>query len=119
LIGRQYNPGTPHGDLVDDLADALSTDEPFPPLDARGSVADFRAFLQTHYGWALSIDHAPDSSRARFWYVSAFFGANRFDPRSDRWLRITMFQHAPFPDELQSDDADDWCYPLYPPAANA
>jgi hypothetical protein len=30
----------------------------------------------------------------------AFFGANRFDPRSDRWLRICLFQDAPFPDEI-------------------
>ena len=28
------------------------------------------------------------------------FGAGRFDPRSDRWLRITLFQGAPFPAEL-------------------
>jgi hypothetical protein len=30
----------------------------------------------------------------------AFFGATRFDPRSDRWLRINLFRNAPFPDEL-------------------
>ena len=30
----------------------------------------------------------------------AMFGARKFDPRSDRWLRITLFQGAPFPDEL-------------------
>jgi hypothetical protein len=30
----------------------------------------------------------------------AFFGATRFDPRSDRWLRISLFQGAPYPDEL-------------------
>ena len=30
----------------------------------------------------------------------AFFGATRFDPRSDRWLRISLFQGAPFPEEL-------------------
>jgi hypothetical protein len=30
----------------------------------------------------------------------AFFGATRFDPRSDRWVRISLFQGAPFPDEL-------------------
>jgi hypothetical protein len=30
----------------------------------------------------------------------AQFGAARFDPRSDRWLRITLFQGAPFPEEL-------------------
>ncbi|MFI4996652.1 MAG: hypothetical protein ACHQAQ_12830 [Hyphomicrobiales bacterium] len=38
----------------------------------------------------------------------AFFGATRFDPRSDRWLRITLFQGAPFPDELESGDWDRW-----------
>ncbi len=32
----------------------------------------------------------------------AFFGATRFDPRSDRWLRISLFRGAPFPDELAS-----------------
>jgi hypothetical protein len=30
----------------------------------------------------------------------AFFGASRFDPRSDRWLRISLFAGAPFPDEI-------------------
>lgn len=34
----------------------------------------------------------------------AFFGASRFDPRSDRWVRINLFQGAPFADELGSDD---------------
>lgn len=43
----------------------------------------------------------------------AFFGATRFDPRSDRWVRICMYQHAPFPHELARLPADDWsCPPL-------
>ena len=41
----------------------------------------------------------------------SFFGATKFDPRSDRWLRITMYQGAPFPDELQACDPDDMAYP--------
>jgi hypothetical protein len=41
----------------------------------------------------------------------SFFGATRFDPRSDRWLRITMFQNAPYPDDLAHADPDDWSYP--------
>jgi hypothetical protein len=41
----------------------------------------------------------------------SFFGATKFDPRSDRWVRITMFQGAPFPDELASMDSDDLAYP--------
>jgi len=30
----------------------------------------------------------------------SFFGATKFDPRSDRWVRICMFQDAPYPHEL-------------------
>ena len=30
----------------------------------------------------------------------AFFGATRFDPRSDRWVRISLFQDAPYPEEM-------------------
>ena len=41
----------------------------------------------------------------------AFFGANHFDPRSDRWVRINMFRHAPYPHELATSEADDWLYP--------
>lgn len=39
----------------------------------------------------------------------SFFGCTRFDPRSDLWLRITMFQGAPFPDD-PAPWADDWIY---------
>jgi hypothetical protein len=30
----------------------------------------------------------------------AFFGAGRFDPRSDKWVRISLFQGAPYPSEM-------------------
>lgn len=38
----------------------------------------------------------------------SFFGATRFDPRSDRWLRITMYQNAPHPGEPCG--ADNWAW---------
>lgn len=41
----------------------------------------------------------------------SFFGATKFDPRSDRWVRITMYQGAPFPDELAALDPDELAYP--------
>ncbi len=43
-------------------------------------------------------------------YKLAFFGVTRFDPRSDKWLRITMYQGAPFPHELGAGDWDDWIW---------
>jgi len=41
----------------------------------------------------------------------SYFGAGHFDPRSDRWVRVNMFQNAPFPHELAVGDADDWTLP--------
>jgi len=44
----------------------------------------------------------------------SFFGANKFDPKSDRWIRINMYQHAPFPDEIGQYEGDGWIYPPLP-----
>ena len=41
----------------------------------------------------------------------SFFGATRFDPRSDRWVRIAMFQHSPVMDEFNDTNIDDWFLP--------
>lgn len=41
----------------------------------------------------------------------SFFGAAKFDPKSDRWTRITLAQGAPLHDEL--DKADDWWLPTF------
>ena len=38
----------------------------------------------------------------------AFFGASRFDPRSDRWVRICLYRNAPFPEDLADAPEDDW-----------
>jgi len=32
----------------------------------------------------------------------AFFGASRFDPRSDKWVRISLFQGAPYPADIMA-----------------
>ncbi|MEM8687792.1 MAG: hypothetical protein AAGF81_10715 [Pseudomonadota bacterium] len=44
----------------------------------------------------------------------SFFGATGFDPRSDLWTRITMYQGAPLPDELSDPGSDDWAFPAPP-----
>lgn len=40
----------------------------------------------------------------------AYFGASKFDPKSDLWTRITMYQGAPLADELEG--SVDWCFPF-------
>ena len=43
----------------------------------------------------------------------SMFGATKFDPRSDRWVRVTLFQGAPLFSEVHSGE---WLFPLLPKA---
>ena len=38
----------------------------------------------------------------------SFFGANRYDPKSDRWLRVSFFSGAPFLSNLNEQNVDNW-----------
>ena len=47
----------------------------------------------------------------------SFLGAQRFDPRGDRWVRVTFFQGAPLLSELNAEPIDlsafdDWSFAL-------
>ncbi|WP_201544146.1 hypothetical protein [Psychrobacter sp. H7-1] len=44
----------------------------------------------------------------------SIFGATKFDPRSDRWVRITLFQGAPLFEEAHEAE---WLFPLLPTEA--
>jgi hypothetical protein len=187
----------PQGDLIDDLGDRMQADEATQfGIDGTMRIADLRAILHQHYGWAIGTDFDAPERCARFWYISeekleprlgdrfqedgasrelpldtgrqaaalwtalqdeeddaplarfllahpehrlivrraqiaarhpfaeirdnlidaemlpidllrcklSFFGATRFDPRSDRWVRISLFQGAPYPDDLNRAD---------------
>ena len=73
----------------------------------RIQIADKLAYSEVQDN-LISADMIPvDLLRCKL----SFFGANKFDPKSDHWVRINMYQHAPFPDELGSSDMDDWIYP--------
>ena len=38
----------------------------------------------------------------------SYFGASRYDPKSDRWLRVSFFPGAPFYQNLNSRNVDSW-----------
>lgn len=94
--------------------------------DGRESVAAFllrhpdqrhvvrRVQIAAHHPYAeirdnlLAADMRPiDLLRCKL----ACFGAMKFDPKSDRWVRITLFQNAPLPEDIGRRDADDWALP--------
>ena len=47
----------------------------------------------------------------------SFFGAAKFDPKSDLWTRINLYQGAPLPEDLKSRQHLDWCFPVLPKEA--
>ena len=69
-----------------------------------------RASRASGYSWGISEEVGKsivpiDMLRLKL----SFFGALKFDPRSDKWLRICMFQGAPLPNELKNYD-EQWVY---------
>ena len=44
----------------------------------------------------------------------ATFGASKFDPKSNLWVRITLFQGAPLVEDVGRPFTDNWCFPIKP-----
>ena len=89
------------------LAEFLLTNPQFRHIVRRAQLARKYPYMEIQNN-LIAHDMLPiDLLRLKL----SFFGATRFDPRSDRWVRITMFQNAPFPSELHEQSADDWAYP--------
>ena len=42
----------------------------------------------------------------------SFFGASKYDPKSDLWTRITLFQGAPLPNQLHEKNSCEWLFPV-------
>lgn len=59
----------PHGDLVDDLADGMSSTA-LPEIDPGMPVRELRGLVRRNYGWAIDVDYGNPESRRHFWYVS-------------------------------------------------
>jgi len=79
-----------------------------------------RVQIAARYPYAEIHDNTIDAKMLPIDLLRAklsFFGACHFDPRSDRWVRINMFKHAPFPHELANASAEGWAYPPMPEGA--
>jgi len=83
--------------------------------DLKAIIRRVQSMAQTRYGEirANLLDHDMLPMHLLRCKLS-FFGASKFDPRSDRWVRITLFQGAPLVDELEEPFDDDWFMPPMP-----
>ena len=71
-----------------------------------------RAFIVEKFPYSEIQDNTIDSSLMPIDMLRlklSFFGAVKFDPRSDKWLRINMYQGAPLPYEMKNSN-DTWVY---------
>jgi hypothetical protein len=103
-------------------------------LDVQALETDVAAFLLREPQWRRAVRRAMTTAALPYSEVRdnligdgmrpvdllrfklSVFGASRFDPKSDLWTRVTMFQGAPLADELAEADADDWWLPALGPA---
>lgn len=82
----------------------------------RAQIAEERAYAEVRDNLIDATMRPIDLLRCKL----SFFGASGFDPRSDRWVRIALFRYAPFPDEFDGLDPDDWAIPpIAPPTVQA
>lgn len=118
--GAQYEQPLDTGRAARALAEALTGWDESEPIAAflmahpehrhtvrRAQIAAARPYAEIRDNLLCATMLPVDILRCKL----AFFGATRFDPRSDRWVRICMYQNAPFPDELARMPEDDWAYP--------
>ena len=49
----------------------------------------------------------------------SFFGVAKFDPKSDLWTRVNMYQGAPLPHEIADRREIEWVFPTRPTALSA
>jgi hypothetical protein len=126
-LGERYE--EPGGTLEQPLAVGRDVATLHEALAGRGGDEAVAAFLLAHptlrhvvrrvqigmrYPYAEIRDNLIDAAMRPIDLLRcklSFFGATRFDPKSDRWIRITLFQNAPYPDELATAEPDDWAYP--------
>lgn len=132
-LGDRY--GEPGAELEMPVAfgrDVASLDKMLREIDPTSSVAEFllanpefrhlirRIQTTTHFPYGEIHDSLIDADTRPIdllRFKLAFFGASKFDPKSDLWTRITMFQGAPLPNELNNPDVDDWAFPVKPEIA--
>ena len=81
----------------------------------KGVIRRVQSMSQTTYGEIRKNLLAGDTLPMHLLRCKlSFFGATKFDPRSSRWVRITMFQGAPLLEDIGQPFHDDWFMPVMP-----
>lgn len=81
----------------------------------KGTVRRLQGMAHTTYGEIRANLLAQDMLPIHLLRCKlAFFGAGKFDPKSSRWVRITLFQGAPLVGDIGQPFEDDWNFAVMP-----
>ncbi|ANY87771.1 MULTISPECIES: hypothetical protein [Pseudomonas] len=81
----------------------------------KGTVRRLQGMAQSAYGEIRANLLAQDMLPIHLLRCKlAFFGAGKFDPKSSRWVRITLFQGAPLVSDIGQPFEDDWNFAVMP-----
>ena len=75
----------------------------------RGIIRRIQTLTNYHYGEVndnILAKNIMPINMLRF--KLSFFGASRYDPKSDRWLRVSFFPGAPFYSDLDNENVENW-----------
>ena len=134
-LGERFD--EPIADYEQPLAPTRDACAAFATLEAWDDAATVAAFLLDHPEHRHTVRRAQISQIAPYGEIRdntigsqvlpidmlraklSFFGATHFDPRSDRWVRISMYGDAPYPEQLDASNCDYWVYPTSKPTVLA
>lgn len=130
-VGERYQePGADREHKLTAARDVAALYKTIQSLEATQSIAEFllnhpehrhivrRVQTSTNYHYAEIQENLIGSSLLpidMLRFKLAFFGATKFDPKSDKWTRICLYQGAPLPDEIGKENSDRWILLPYAP----
>lgn len=99
-----------HDDNARTVAEFVAECPEYRAIVRRIQTLASRAYGEIRHN-LLAQDMLPiDLMRAKL----SMFGASKFDPKSNLWVRVTLYQGAPTLDDLSPDMVDDWAFPCVP-----
>ena len=114
LINAGYDPRS-MGEMFENMAKLRKLSGDLPPEfllthpEYRGIVKRIQSLK--NYPYSEVQDNVLDKKTIpidMLRFKLSFFGANRYDPKSDRWLRVSFFSGAPYLSDLNNKNVDEW-----------
>lgn len=107
---RLHTKLTAEGDGTRNVAEFVAESPEYRAIARRIQTLASHAYGEIRHN-LLAHDMLPiDLMRAKL----SMFGASKFDPKSNLWVRVTLYQGAPTLDDLTPDMVDDWAFPCVP-----